>query len=315
MSDKNVSSAVRDFWSKRSKQQTQERGLILRWWQHPYVLQKINERVCGKMLPGPSTGLNQRVKDQFGQQLPLKKAVSVGAGNGIKEINMIRQGIVEEFDLFELSPVRIAQGKEHAARLGVAEQIHFYDHNVFDEAETSQLLDDMMGKYNMVHWNNALHHMMNTWEALEWSYKVLKSGGLFYMDDFVGPAHFQYDNATLELASSVRKAMPQEYLQDPRQPGKFLPTTVLRPAKEVLIADDPSEAADSNRILDGIRHYFPDADIIHTGGVIYLNALNDMLHNFSIDPVDPFLPLLMLLDFQAADNGLTHYAVALAQKT
>ncbi|NNC79338.1 MAG: hypothetical protein HKN94_04210, partial [Acidimicrobiales bacterium] len=56
------------------------------------------------------------------------------------------------------------------------------------------------------------------------------------------------------------------------------------------------------------------AQIILTGGVVYSMALNDIIHHFKWDPLDPLLSLMMLLDFEAANAGLTHYAAAVATK-
>ncbi|MEO0564876.1 MAG: hypothetical protein AAF125_22405, partial [Chloroflexota bacterium] len=144
--------------------------------------------------------------------------------------------------------------------------------------------------------------------------RVLKPNGIFYMDDFVGPSRFQWSDEMLDLGTAVRQCLAEEYLANPYQPGAKLPRQVRRPNMDTMIATDPSEAADSDNILGAVRQFFPDADIMLTGGVVYNLALADILNNFSLTPVEPLLRVLMLLDFQAADHGLTHYAVALATK-
>ena len=158
--------------------------------------------------------------------------------------------------------------------------------------------------------------MFDVPEAVEWSSRMLRPGGLFYMYDFVGPSRFQWTQPMLDLATSVRRALPEEYLRDPNNPERVLGRNFVRPPSiESMIEKDPSEAADSERILDSVRHTFPDADIRLTGGVVYSMAFNDIIHHMKWDPLDPIIALGMLLDFEAADNGLTHYATAVSLKS
>ncbi len=87
-----------------------------------------------------------------------------------------------------------------------------------------------------------------------------------------------------------------------------------RPDLDAFIAADPSEAADSDKILDCIRLVFPDAEIIPTGGVVYHLALNDVLANFDDERDATLLQSLLLLDAALAGAGHSQYAVALAMK-
>ncbi|MDE2562526.1 MAG: hypothetical protein KGL48_09810 [Sphingomonadales bacterium] len=77
---------------------------------------------------------------------------------------------------------------------------------------------------------------------------------------------------------------------------------------------DPSEAADSGRILAGIAVHFPHAEVVPTGGVVYQLALNDVLANFHDDADYALLDSLLFLDEQVAKSGLTQYAAAWARK-
>ena len=76
--------------------------------------------------------------------------------------------------------------------------------------------------YELVHWNNSLHHMLNVEEAVEWSWKVLKPGGLFYINDIVGPDRFQWTDTMLLEATAVRQSLPERFLVNPRNPSKLM---------------------------------------------------------------------------------------------
>lgn len=269
-----------------------------RWWTNATVLRHINRRVCGKPLDGVCAGLNDRIKQLLA---PGTRGLSVACGNGMKEISLVKQGIVQEFDLFEISDVRVAQGRQLAEQHGVANRVRFHLSDAFNERTQST--------YDLVYWNNALHHMFDTETAVKWSRAQLRPGGVFVMDDFVGPSRFQWTDRNLQFASSVRALLPSRLLVHPTDRSRALPTRISRPNPQLLARDDPSEAADSSNILPAVRKHFPGAEIILTGGAIYHLALNDVLANLE-EGDTPLLLSILLLDEALADLGETHYAVA-----
>jgi ubiquinone/menaquinone biosynthesis C-methylase UbiE len=303
-----TSNAVALHWSKVTAT-TDRAGRLLktRWWQHPLIIRHINRNVCGKPVDGFSMGLTTRVRSLLKSRLPLPKGISVGCGNGLKEMNLLKQGIVETFDLYELAESRIAAGREMAQKQHLAGNARFIQGDAFELATKP-------GQYDLVHWNNSLHHMLNVEAAIDWSWKVLKPGGLFYMDDFVGPDRFQWSNQMLLVATAVRQALPDRLLVNQREPGSMFPRVIKKPDAEKLRQSDPSEAADSSRILDCVRRRFPGADILLTGGVIYHLALSDILANFINSKDQQLLERLLALDDFCTEMGETHYATALAFK-
>lgn len=297
---------IGEYWSG-VVQKTNPTGLKLRWWQSPFIVRHINMRVCGQAVDGLSRGLVRRAKELLGERAPLTRGVSVGCGNATKELDLIKQGLVETFDLCEFSETRIAEARARAEKLGLADRVRFIHGDAFaliTEAE----------QYDLVHWNNSLHHMFDVDEAVKWSRHVLRAGGLFFMDDFVGPTRFQWSELALNIASHVRLMLDQRFLRDPRQTDRLLNTDIRRPNPEKLRAVDPSEAADSGRIVESIRRYFPAAELMATGGIVYNLALSDVLHNFDEEQDKTVLELLMFIDDLCADLVETLYATALAFK-
>jgi SAM-dependent methyltransferase len=224
----------------------------------------------------------------------------------MKEMKLLRHGIVRSFDLYELAETRIAAGRELAKKQKLENRVRFIQGDAFDLANEAQ-------SYDMVHWNNSLHHMLNVEHAIEWSWKVLKPGGLFYMDDFVGPDRFQWTPTMLLAATAVRQSLPDRFLINPQTPSAMLPRVVQNVDPVKLRQSDPSEAADSSRILDCVKRHFPGADIILTGGVIYHLALSDLLANFRDEDL-PVLERLLIVDDMCTAMGETLYAIALALK-
>src|SRR5207248_9310642 len=142
-------------------------------------------------------------------RLPFTRGVSVGCGEAVKEIDFVKMGLAESFDLYELSKYAIEQGRQHIENAGLASQMTYFECDAFS-------VSGLESGYDVVFWNNLLHHMFDVAKAIEWSKCVLRSGGVFVMDDFVGPSHMQWSDRLLEINSGVRARLPARYLKDPR---------------------------------------------------------------------------------------------------
>jgi ubiquinone/menaquinone biosynthesis C-methylase UbiE len=292
------------YWSA---QYSTASSLTTRWWESDYIVERINRRVCGESLPGMSAGLHRVAAERFANRLPFARGVSIGCGTGSKERNVIRSGLVEHFTLFELSSVAVEQGRAQAAQAGLAQNMTF-------RMEDGLTVETGDGVYDLVYWNNALHHMFDVKAALEWSWRVLRKGGVLLMDDFVGPTRMQWSDRLLEINSAVLRALPTQYLRHPARPGVMLSAKAQRTPLSVFMAQDPSECADSANILPELTRIFSNAWVRKTGGGIYHLALNDVLHNIVVAQDYALLERLLEYDDQCIELGETHYAVAIAVK-
>lgn len=275
-----------------------------RWWMHPAILRHVNALVCGSPVEGPWAGLERHMRALTNGD-GFRRGLSVGCGSASKELHLLQEGIVGHFDLFEVSPERAAAGKAAAGRRGVAGRVVFHVRDAFDTE-----LDD---RYDLVYWNNALHHMFDVRQALVWSRERLRPGGWLVMDDYVGATRFQWPDAQLQIASRVRRSLPERLLRDPADPGRLCPKDLTRPSLHSMLAADPSEAADSDGILPALPQVFPGVRIIPTGGVVYNLALKDIIANFGEDDADRLRDLLDQ-DAELAARGQTQYACAFASK-
>lgn len=292
-------------WSAKSKAMGPKR---IRWWESPLIRRHYNRMVSGV----ETESLLDVAKRKAGGWI-FSEGVSVGCGNGSKEMELIRGGLVQFFHLFELSEVRVQHGMELARQLGLEDRVVFRSDDCFEAFPDNSV--------DFVHWNNSLHHMMDVEQAVRWSRGILKKGGMFYMDDFVGPSRFQWSDNSLSLASRIRSVLPERYLISPYHPKEnkvMLPRILRRPDPEKLAERDPSEAAQSDLILECVRKYFPEAEITLTGGVVYSLVLEDVLHN--LDEEDEHdrsvLNLLMIMDelYTGNPDYESLYATALAIK-
>jgi SAM-dependent methyltransferase len=274
--------AVSEHWSRSDQGPTRTR-----WWQSPLVVSHINRTFCGKDVHGTDGGdieLLRRVADGR----TFSRAVSVGCGNAHHEIQLLRSGVVENFDLFEITEARAEQARARADAMGVGDRAHVMTVDAFSRP--------VEPAYDLVYWKDALHHMFDARAAVRWSLDVLVPGGVFFMNEFVGPTLMQYSDRQLDLAERIRAALPERYLLNPHQEGSPVPLRRARPDLERMKAIDPSECADSGNILPALRELFPDATVIPTGGIGYFLALNDILANFDEAGDAALLSAIMLAD-------------------
>lgn len=277
-----------DHWSRVSQSPPTK---LTRWWQHPLIVEHINHRICGEPLSGVVAADAKVIR---GLSAQLRRGISVGCGAAQKEIELVRLGVVERFDLYEISAVRVQQGQALATSLGLRDRVTFRtDPHLFERPAP---------KYDLVYWNNSLHHMLDTATAVEWSRRVLLHGGVFYMNDYVGPRYMHFSEAMCRMGTDFRSALPERLMLGVHP--RVVPADMGH-----LLATDPSECADSDNIIPAIQRAFPGATIKLTGGVIYHGALSDVLGNVTVED-EPLLRVALLLDDALADTGLTHYGVA-----
>lgn len=267
-----------------------------RWWESHTVVSKINQLIGGAASAGTEGG-DIDLLTRLAAGKPYARGVSVGCGTAHHELKLLGAGVVEHFTLFEIAPNRIEQIHAKAAQAGLASRIEVVSEDAFAHVGRPE--------YDLVYWKDALHHMPSAFEAVGWSHAVLRPGGLFYMNDFVGPTRMQWTDRQLDLAARVRAALPMDYLRNPRAPEAQVPLRRARPTIEGMLASDPSECADSASILPSLRARFPDAHVIPTSGIVYMLALNDILANTDETNDAALLSVLMEMDAMFAEAGDT----------
>lgn len=276
----------------------------VRWWQSALIVQHINRNICGKTVSGTEGGDVELLKTLCnGRRLP--RAVSIGCGTAYHEFKLIESGIVELFDLYEISETRAELIRKTAQQKGLQNRINLKVSDAFE--------DPIFSRYDLVYWKDALHHMRSSPAAVQWSHSVLNPGGVFFMNEFVGPTYMQFTDRQLDMAERARKLLPEQYLVNPLGDDKtLLPIRRTRPDIEKLKMIDPTECIDSGNILSAVFNQFNDVKLIRTGGVVYSLALSDVLANIDEASDKALLQALMFADDMCVEAGETLYAVAYA---
>lgn len=294
-----ISSALKQAAAAWSTPGAHNASSKTRWWFHPAILRHLTRLMTGKEINSIIAGDIEFLRER--QPQGFEHAVSVGCGSAFKELSILRSGVVGHFTLYELAEPRIEQALALAAQWGLSDRI-----TVRRDIQTF----DTPGDYDLVHWNNSLHHMLDTAKAIEWSRASLRAGGAFYMNDCIAPDRQQHVQSYLDAATRFRECLPDRLLA---RPGGEYPREVKNIDGQALSRADPSECADSGTIMPALRRAFSELEIVPLGGLIYSCALNGVIANFGEED-EPLLKVALELDRQYAEQGMGEYAVAFARR-
>ena len=304
MDDEQIS--VGKFWDEHRKNEKTAVAKKVHWWDSLLVWREAQKAAFGdEMLNG------NEFLGKLSNGKPFERAISIGAGAGNKEIDLILKGIVKNFVCFELGKESVQAGEKLARDHGISDQVKFIQADGMREGSA-------LGGFDLVYWNNALHHMTDIKAAIQLSHQMLKRGGVFYMDDYVGPNRLQWRPEAIKIVSSILKNLPEKYLRKVNAPHELVNTDVSFPTAEQVAADDPTEAVNSEAILTHVKEFFPGVKIFMMGGAIFQVAFQNIIGNFDeTDETDrALIKMICMIDqlaTQLPEIG-PNYAVAYGQK-
>jgi SAM-dependent methyltransferase len=240
----------------------------LDWWNSRRANRYVNYHAFGRRTHDIHA-FNDLVASRL--KLPADaRGVSIGVGIGVKEIDLLKRGVVQHFEMWEISQARVEATRENLRR-----------HGVEDRAEVrlgDGLAQPADGRFQLVHWSNSLHHMLDMRTAVRWSRDALAPGGVMAFNEYVGPDRFQYPDEDLYLVDALFQAMPDSVRQATLASGRPVPDAIRRPGWQAMIDRDPTESAQSSLILPAIRETFAEVETFDMGGVIYQPMLGRFEH-------------------------------------
>lgn len=263
------------------------------WWTSPALAGHVDRMIS----PETGRGVIGALSVHPGYAA-ARRAVSVGCGAGRMERDLMRAGLAEAFDLFEISQVRADEARAASAREGLADRVAVRQENCFEV--------DTAGRYDLVFWNHALHHMFDVDAAVRWSIDALAPGGWLVINDYVGPTRLQWTRAEVDLA--------REFLRRHADRIAAAPET-LRYKNVVTRAiqhwRDPSEAGQSDLIPASVEKRC-GAPLRPIGGAMIHLCAPYVTHVEDQD--DPIYRDLIDWDLAALEKGFSHFAFGVWRK-
>jgi SAM-dependent methyltransferase len=275
-------------WDRNARQLPPRR----RW----YNSDKLQGYVLGCISPETGRGVPGALERALVGRV-LGTGLSIGAGNGRKEIALVQAGLVEHFTLYELSTELGERARRGIAEAGLDERMTVHIADAFAATHPP---------YDLVYWDHALHHMLDVAAAVRWSVAALAPGGLLVINDYVGPTRLQWTREQVALARAYMREAAPLLRSEPHVPQR----TLLHRWK--LMLRDPSEAPQSDRILSSCRAAC-DGWAPTPIGCALISICG--VHVVPLaDEDNPALDLLIDWDRRAKAEGHSHFAFGIWRK-
>ena len=240
------------------------------WSECPVVIQEyINPRVSGTKDQG---WLEAVARDYFKQG--VKRGLSLGCGGGGLERHGLQLGIAQAFDAYDVSAGAVELAIEEAT---ISEQIDAINYQVANLNK----LEFRPRHYGAVFASQSVHHIEALEHYMEQAHKTLKKGGLFVINEFVGPNQFQWSDAQLTHANRLLQSIPEQYRHLIREEG--IKQSIDRPTIAAMNAYDPTEAIRSEDIIPELEQRFELIDRRDFGGTLLHLVLDNIAGNLSRD--------------------------------
>jgi SAM-dependent methyltransferase len=269
------------------------------WQAHPLTLQRQFELQGSKMREA-------WFSDKYLRSRPARRAASFGAGRAETEIELLKLGSVEHFDLYDVSPVGINYAKGRAEELG-------FGHKVTCHVGPISEADIPANTYDLVTFVASLHHMEPLDATLKKANRALADGGMIWCaNEYIGPDRFGYPAEHVKIAEAFFMQIPA-HLRNPWHKRLILPTV------EQVAGVDPTEAPCSSQIEPLMRRRFPHFELLPLYGafafVIFWGLNHDAL--YETGEGRELVRYILTVDKALTDSGVlpTYFAHIVVNKT
>ncbi len=236
------------------------------WWDIPAVLERWNVLISGQATVDPQTYFVSK----YLQGRDALTALSLGCGTGHRELRWAATGKFQKIVGIDLSDQRIERAIRLAHESGDTGILQYRVGNVVDGQWPA-------GAYNLVLAEQSLHHFSPLTDVLESIRRLLRPGGYFVVNEYVGPTRFQWTDRQIEVVNSLLGVLPASYRV--RWDGS-LKSRVHRPSRLSMILSDPSEAIESASILPLLSRMFEVVESKPYGGTILHLLFQGIAHHF-----------------------------------
>jgi len=197
------------------------------------------------------------ILSRFKTFLPFEKCLVIGCGTGWVERELYDLKIGKSFEAFDYSEKYLTIARKNAN----ARNIKYFI------ADINNLINLPESYYDAIFNVGVLHHTFRISKALWKLSKSLKSNGLMFNFDYVGPPRQHYTNDHLQTLKEINNVLPK----------RFKNHNHLRSEPEDVVFGDSSEAVNSDLVRPIFYRFF---NILYerelNGGIGYQILLNNI---------------------------------------
>lgn len=179
-----------------------DRQLGLHWTDLAAVQSRLNRRVSGH---DDEDWLAYTLRRHFVGRLPLARCYSLGCGHGEVERRLAGLDAFVRCEASDLSPGAIAEARNAAAAEGL--------NSITYEVNDANSLALAHQTYDAIWAHASVHHFEQLEHAFVQVEQALKPGGLFILNEYVGPNRFQFPSAQRQAIQACLDLLPPAYRQ------------------------------------------------------------------------------------------------------
>lgn len=245
-------------------------GVRLSWLDSPSIYQNVNRWISGH----PHTDWLDHLKQRHCRK-PAPRGLNLGCGHGELERLILARGLAERMDGFDISAGAVETARKRAEEGGLAGRTRYFA----ADANFLERCGELDPPYDIVFASMALHHFAHLERCLDSVRELLAPGGLFVVNEFIGPDRFQWTDAQLDAVNRMLRCFPRELRANLRQPGEYK-DFVERPSRRHMEKHFAFEAICSERIVPALRGRFETAEEKYYGGTVLHLLFEAIMGNF-----------------------------------
>jgi SAM-dependent methyltransferase len=269
----------------------------LGFWQSPVARAAINRRITGD----PELAAEAYFARRHGPSIVAPHALSLRASDAKLEIALVEAGSCERLTGLDEEQARIdfAAGRVPEP---LRERITFRL-GTLQRWEPPEPLGAAVLR-------SFLHRRADLEQVLDRLAAMLVPGGLLFVEDFVGPAGFQWTDAQLDAINRLLARLPRELLRDLSAGDGAVKLRVERPHRAATTAAGATTAARaarsgpaprSDEIVPLLDARFERVELCPYGGAVFHQLFGRIMGNFNDRP--DLVGVLMEVDALLTDAG------------
>lgn len=254
----------------------------------------------------PNTNYETYVAKKYLSGKTGLRMLSVGCGNSSHEMAFYNSGC---FDL--VVGVDISE-KQLALARNKIENREFNIQFLCLDFEKESLAGE---KFDLVLFDSSLHHFKDVKFILrEKTLPLLKENGLVVAFEYTGPNRLQWTEKQLQLANNLIKDLPASKKTFPL--STRVKKKVHRPGILRMFLSDPSEAPDSESILQALHQNLDTLEETKLGGNIVHPLLKNIAHHFIDGSIESekLISQLLNADAEFARNNASDFTFGVYKK-
>jgi SAM-dependent methyltransferase len=238
------------------------------WLEVPAVRDRIARLISGRSDADAFHWLVE-VLAKRAMSTPLERVLSLGCGAGNLERRLFSMDVARHYEGIDVAPQAIERARIAADALPGAD----IRYSVAD-INTITL---QANHYDAIFCHMSAHHFSDLEKIFFEVHKALKPGGIFFLDEYVGPKQFQWLPHQVGLIDLLRRHLPERWVRTAE--GEYL-RGFRGPTVDELVAVDPTEAIRSNEVLQVLARQFVVTEHVGYGGTLLHGLLDQIGVNF-----------------------------------